>query len=324
MNDGMPVVADSAFARHVLHGKTISWLDGEQSAPRIVSRQFAQAEITELVVPPIRVAQGTSTKNDKRYHLVCMLDGHGRYRCEAGEFSQECGDIVLINSAEACEVTSPVGTHILRWSLPRELLAPLLPAGELSTMRIPAAGGLNRVLGRHALELARQAGDIPAEAQGGLLVHLCGLIGLTIEMGANRPAPRCRNYRGQVRQRILAYVETHLRDPDLTARRAAEDLGISPRTLYAVLEDRSVGFADLVARRRVERSLALLAIPEPDAMPIAEVAYLSGFEDLSTYYRRFRRYMQMTPGCWRERGKRNQQCASFAHASSTMAHKPRP
>jgi len=303
MDDGMFVVADSAVAQQVLHGKTFSWLEDEQSVPRIVSRQFAQAEITELVVPPIHVAQNPSPDGDKRYHLVCMLDGHGHYRCEAGEFMQECGDIVLINSAEACEVTSPVGTHILRWSLPQDLLAPMLPAGELSTMCIPAAGGLNRVLGRHALELARQAGDIPVEAQGGLLVHLCGLIGLTLEMGANRPAPRCRNYRAQVRQRILGYVETHLRDPDLTARRAAEDLGISPRTLYAVMEECSTGFADLVARRRVERSLALLALPEPDTVPIAEIAYLSGFEDLSTYYRRFRRYKHMTPGCWREQFK---------------------
>jgi AraC-like DNA-binding protein len=291
--------ADSA--EPFLHRKTLHWLDGEQLRPRIANRRFAEAEISELVVPPVRVAQPSSPDGDLRYHLVCLLEGHGHYRCEAGEFTQTRGDTVLINSAEACEVTSPVSTHILRWSLPRDALAPMLPHGEVTTTRIPGSQGMNRVLNRHALELARAAGEIPIEAQRGLLLHLCGLIGLTLGPGADRRVGKARNYRMQMRQRILAYVESHSHDPGLTARRAAEELGISTRRLHAFLEESSLSFSDLVARRRVQKSLGLLERQEPDAVPITEIAYLSGFEDLSTYYRRFRRYMHMTPGEWRSR-----------------------
>lgn len=292
---------DADFALLPPNRKAFRWLGDEQPRPRLASRRFADAQISELVVPPVRVAQAASLEGDMPYHLVCLLDGYGRYRCKSGDFTQASGDIVLIDGAEACEVTSPVATHVLRWSLPRHALAPMLPLGNLTTTRLPGSQAINGVLSRHAIELARAAGDIPIEAQRGFLLHLCSLIGLTLTLGADRPSGRGRAYRVQMRQRVLAYVESHLRDPDLTARRAAEDLGISTRRLHALLEESDFSFSDLVAQRRVQQSLRLLQTREPDAVPITEIAYLSGFEDLSTYYRRFRRYMHMTPGDWRRR-----------------------
>jgi AraC-like DNA-binding protein len=294
-------IAPADFARHFLHRKAFDWLEGEPFRPRFVNRSFAEAQIEEVIVPPVRVSQAAAPDDDMPYHLVCLRDGYGHYRYETGEFTQGSGDVVLINSAEACEVTSPVNSHILRWTLPRNVLAPMLPEGELTTTCVPGSDGMNRLLNRHALDLALAARDIPLEAQHGLLLHLCGLIGLTLESSSERPDGAARNYRAQMRRRILAYVESHWRDPNLTARRAAEELGISTRRLHGFLQDGSQSFSDLVASRRVQQSLRLLQKQQPDAMPIAEIAYRSGFEDLSTYYRRFRRYMHMTPGDWRRR-----------------------
>lgn len=284
----------------VLPEKTFHWLDGARSQFRIAVRRFGGAEISEILAPPVRVTQSASSRRDMPCHLVCLLDGHNHYRCETGEFTQASGDIVLINGAEACEMKSGVSAHLLRWSLPNDALAPMLPTGELSTTRIPGYRGIGRVLHRHALELAREAAQIPLEAQRGLLLNLCSLVAIAIAPPAERYSASSRSHGSQMRHRIFAYIEQHLHNPNLNARSAATDLGLSARRLHSLLEECSLSFSDLVARRRVQQSLGLLERRGADAVPIAEIAFLSGFEDLSTYYRRFRRYMHTSPGDWRK------------------------
>lgn len=224
------------------------------------------------------------------------LEGHGRYTCAEHEFAQAPGDVMLLDGIEPCEVVHAGGARVLRWSLSEEMLAPVLPpSSRWPTRHFPARDGLNAVLARHARNLAHEAERLDLDAKRGLLTHLCGLVGLTIEASASPRPERRRNYRTHLRQRILTYIETHLRDPDLTARRAAEDLSMSPRWLHMLLGDAAISFADLVARRRLERSFDLLHDPASDPLSIAEIAFHSGFNDLSTFYRRFRDRYGTTP-----------------------------
>jgi AraC family transcriptional regulator, positive regulator of tynA and feaB len=286
----------------VLPQKEFEWL-GPERTPQIVQWRFAEAEVAEMAFPPVRVRQGTARTSCDYQHLVCLLEGCGHYQSEAGKFTQTRGDVVLLSSDEACEVVSPERTRIVRWSLPRSVLAPMLPNPKIGTTLLSGSAGLNRVLCRHARDIAHEVDAIPIEAQRGLLTHLCGLVGLALETRSQDSAQPRLNQRTQVRQRVLIYIDAHLLDPNLTARRAAEDLGISPRWLHSVLEDASLCFSDLVARKRVQQSLKPLEDADPHAMTIAEIAFQSGFDDLSTFYRRFRRYMHMTPGEWREQSR---------------------
>jgi AraC family transcriptional activator of tynA and feaB len=277
----------------VLPGKIIEPLGQEPATLRIRSRSFAEIDLSEIAAPPLKVTQASGDRY--RYHLILLLEGYGTYRSADDTFTQRPGDFVLLDTARPCQVVSPVGARLLRWSLPEDLLAPFLPVPD-AALHLPAGAGLMAVLSNHTQELAREAHELDREAQRRLLTHLCGLLGLAIEAHAAPQRERRCNYRAYQRQRILSYLEAHICDCGLTAKRAAKDLGISPRWLHALLEESGCRFRDLVTSRRLAKSRWHLEDPASDNLSIAEIAFLSGFNDLSTFYRRFGEHHQRTPG----------------------------
>jgi AraC-like DNA-binding protein len=286
-----------------LWGKTIETRCNHPGAVRIRERSLADALLAEIEAPPVKVKQdGSAGSSAHRFHVVLLLEGSGTYQWERGTAKQRPGDIVLVDIAEPSEVVSPIESQLLRWSFPETVIAPFLPLRDACpVLHLPARTGLMNVIAQHTRQLACEADRLDHTAQHGLLTHLCGLLGLAMEAEATpTPARRC-NYRSFQRQRVLSYIETHLRDPHCTAKRAAHDLGMSARWLHALLENMADSFSGIVARRRLERSLVLLQDPASDHLSITEIAFLSGFNDLSTFYRRFGEHYGTTPRAARRR-----------------------
>lgn len=287
-----------------LWNKTIDVHCDNPEALSIRERSVGDAVMAEIAAPPLTVTQDSAGgDNPHRFHLVLLIEGYGVYRWADGTVTQRPGDVVLMDTTESSQVIADVDNRVLRWSFPERLIAPFLPASDsLAVLHLPARDGLMTVLARHIRELAREADQLDGNAQQGLLAHLCGLLGLAIEAEkTSRPARRC-TYRFHQRQRILTYIETHLDNCGLTAKRAARELGMSPRWLHALLEDAGIGFADLVAHRRLEKGFRLLEASASNHLSIAEVAFRCGFNDLSTFYRRFGERYGATPGEVRRKG----------------------
>jgi len=100
------------------------------------------------------------------------------------------------------------------------------------------------------------------------------------------------------RRRVIAFVERHLDEPDLSPTRAAQTLGMSIRQLHALFEETDVSFAQHVRIRRLQRARQLAASHR--TMKIADIAYACGFESLRTFHRSFRDAYGVAPGEWRE------------------------
>ncbi len=101
--------------------------------------------------------------------------------------------------------------------------------------------------------------------------------------------------------RIRAYVDMHLSDPALCATGAAQALGMSVRSLHLALASADETFGALVKRRRLAACQCLLRQPG-STRTIAEIAFASGFNSLSSFYRAFRRVYgsrprPVTPAC---------------------------
>ena len=285
-----------------LWGTTVDAQTDRPEALAIRQSFLADAMLVAIAAPPVTVTQGGSNGDSPhRFHLVLPDQGHGTYHWAHGTVTQRPEDIVLVDITEPSQLVSTVDSRLIRLSFPEEYIAPYLPSRYArAVLHLPAREGLMKVIAQHARALACEADRLDRVAQHALLAHLCGLLGLAIETEtSSRPARQ--RHRSFQRQRVLTYIETHLRDPDCTAKRAAHDLGMSVRWLHALLEGMADGFADLVARRRLETSLALLEDTASDHLSIAEIAFLSGFNDLSTFYRRFGEHYGMTPGNARRR-----------------------
>lgn len=103
--------------------------------------------------------------------------------------------------------------------------------------------------------------------------------------------------------RIMEYVRSHLRDPDLSAGRIAAEHHISVRQLYRILAGGDISLGDWIRQRRLEECRKELA-SNRFADPISVVARRWGFTDASSFARMFRAEFGTSPRDWREMNRR--------------------
>jgi len=103
--------------------------------------------------------------------------------------------------------------------------------------------------------------------------------------------------------RIMEYVRSHLREPDLSAGRIAAEQHISVRQLYRILADEGISLGDWIRERRLAECRKDLA-SKGFGDPISAVARRWGFTDASSFARMFRAAFGMSPRDWREMNRR--------------------
>jgi AraC-like DNA-binding protein len=113
---------------------------------------------------------------------------------------------------------------------------------------------------------------------------------------------------------VFDHIAVHLGDPDLSAARVGQRLGLSPRRVQQMLEAVGLSFSTHVRRMRLDEAHRLLSDPGHDHMRIADVAYAAGFRDLSYFNREFRRQFGQKPTAVRSGASAARQPAGRARA----------
>jgi len=98
------------------------------------------------------------------------------------------------------------------------------------------------------------------------------------------------------RYSVRAVIAILLREGNVTVRRAAQQLGISPRSLQRQLTETGASFSELVAEVRLETACHLLTESE---LSIAEIACRLGYSGPSSFSRIFMRLMKIQPAVYR-------------------------
>ncbi|GAC57570.1 putative AraC family transcriptional regulator [Gordonia hirsuta DSM 44140 = NBRC 16056] len=97
----------------------------------------------------------------------------------------------------------------------------------------------------------------------------------------------------QVHTRVLALIDQHFADPDLSAAQIAGWLAMSRRQLYRHYEGQDQTVAGLIAERRLEHARGLLA--QVPRLSLDMIAAASGFASAGTLRRRFSARYGTTP-----------------------------
>ena len=93
-------------------------------------------------------------------------------------------------------------------------------------------------------------------------------------------------------------LEADERAGGLAASTVARAVGMSERTLYRRLAEDGLTYQSVL--EKTQRSLAENLLSK-SAFSIAEVAFLTGFSEQSSFTRAFKRWVGLSPGAFRKR-----------------------
>ena len=109
-------------------------------------------------------------------------------------------------------------------------------------------------------------------------------------------APR---HKGQLASRILRRIESDHADPQLSPELVAGQIGVSKRYLQTLLAASGTSFVAELNAVRLDRASDLLSDPRTRGLPVADVAFRTGFLDPGYFTRCFRKRFGITPREWR-------------------------
>jgi len=201
------------------------------------------------------------------------------------------GDLMVWDSdvAGAYEITETVHKRTL--VLPRDMATALLPGFHL-----PAS---MRIVPRQASPvkplfdlLAVLSGTLAAMSQEATEKAAVLVVQMLADIGGSVLPDVGRRHVGELRERVLWYVEQNLADPTLNPATVAAAHYVSVRTLYHVMETLDVPLASHIRSRRLARCYADL-VSTGDS--VGDIATRWGFVSLPHFSRAFTKQYGIPP-----------------------------
>lgn len=225
-----------------------------------------------------------------------VLGGEAVFFHSGGCLTVGAGDVVLYDTARPYLFGFSTPMRKLLLDVPREVFAERFRSSVLpAPIALTASGTSPASRTLRSLLLSLALGKGPDHADD-LSLELLGM--LAAERAGDRPASPTRLLHLLVAK---DYIDRHLHDPGLSARRVASALGISVRHLSRVFEPEGLTPARYVLDRRLTKANADLADPASARTTVAEIAHRHGFTSQAHFTRVFRERFGRTPGAARPR-----------------------
>ena len=286
--------------------RAFTHLDPELSDPesdffaRIHHREAGASAVTHLSSSKYisrRLPAGIARCPDHDFYLNVVASGTIQGRQAGHERTISRGDIFILDNASPFELSlrsnGMFDSHVVRLRRTRTLEdrgAALLDFGGRH-----AGHRLMPILRMNLLQLAR-TGDMASDAEidyfGLAAARLVDLI-LSGDSTESVPTGSAEAWR-----LVRAEIDRHIADQDFSLAGLAAGLGVSPRYVQKVCAARDCTFSGYLRERRLSLAARRLETGRGHAS-IETIAHESGFRDLSTFYRSFKRRYGTTPGSYR-------------------------
>lgn len=276
--------------------------DADAFAARWVSHGIGQLRLLHLHAPAQRVthtgAAGSSGRAAPSIQLVYNLRGDSQTRMEGREFLLRAGQFVLLDNTRFYQMEMATEHEVVDLMMPQAWLERYLPGAQAHLgLPVDTRSGWGAPLGA-LLDTIIAGGLDTAPLPRPLVAEQLGSL-LALAMGPEREAAEVPRHRNQLASRILRRIEHDHADPDLSPEGVARHVGISKRYLQTLLAASGTSFVAELNATRLERASEILADPRLAAVPIAEVAFRTGFLDPAYFTRLFRKRFGITPREWR-------------------------
>lgn len=316
------------------------WRDGVQacfpgfsvrgpSAPaafgNISGTHFGTGQLWSIVSPSLlQVAYDPAPlpwERAQHFSLMLQLQGSTLARQRDRAVQIRPAGMCIIDGSQPFELSvGSVASHIAVMQMPRRTVLAQHPFLEnLTLAHFDALDGGAVLLRTLLLSAAENAPSLRDHQRSSALAGIIQLLGGLLQPAAeNGPQWRVRA--------ALAFIESHLSDPELTATRVASAQAVSRRRLDQLMVDwTGRALSSHIWFRRLEHAAGGLADPCFASWTVTQIAIAAGFENLAHFTRTFRRRYGMTPTQWRAvpSGRQSDQGGARARRGARSAGKVR-
>jgi AraC-like DNA-binding protein len=212
------------------------------------------------------------------------------------------GQLALYINTEPLDARARTDICVVGVSLPRrQLVERVAQADNLALSPLdassPAVWHLRRYLD-FLLDPDGFGGDpsLIAHVEGTLIDLAALALGAT---GEAAEIARLRGLKAARLREIVAEIKAGFAAPDFSADAVGAKLGLAGRYVQNLLSETGVSFTERVLELRLQKARAMLADPRHDRLKVSEIAYASGFNEVSYFNRCFRRRFGTSPTQYR-------------------------
>lgn len=274
---------------------------GQPFLGNITTRSLSGLAVSRIAVAGHSVRRGRTelmhSQSDTVY-LVRQMAGSSAVSVGGAELRVETGDFILVDPNQAYELHFAGACRQLCIQVP----GPWLRARDIHDLapaigrRLAGTNAVARVLGSatDAL-LSGPAAGADADDAVELFMDVLEHALLRLRRGTVDAQVRVRPEAASLRR----FVDANFRREGLSPVDAATALGCSLRTVHTLSNELGTTFHRLLTARRLDEAARELA-QSPGGVRIAEVAYRSGFGDVSAFCRSFRTRFEVSASAYRE------------------------
>ena len=235
-------------------------------------------------------------KGDTDFTLIWTERGGFQFHGEGGTMLFAAGDAAVLFNGAIGTVEVPHEEKVLAVRLNGDMLrSAVRDLDQRDIVRVRSDNMPLQLVVRYIDSLVQGRPTAPA------LGHLAGTHIIDLMALALQPADQTS---GHIRvgalqtirlAAIRADILAHLGEVRLSAKAVARRQGLSERYLYLLFEQSGLSFSRFVTEERLKNALRMLLDPACGGMRISDIALASGFGDLATFNRAFRRRFGNTP-----------------------------
>jgi AraC family transcriptional activator of tynA and feaB len=284
------------------------FVDLEMRNAQAIEGRYAISELDDIRFVRARSRGGCYEVQRRDWHIASAESGHffvclplkGEIRLRQDESTCVLGptDIGFVDSRREYTVGLPASADALWVRLEASCLDWRLPTNpDIFARRISSASGIGRVASTFLRSVAVQTGHLPLQSRRSVASMVSDLLAeaAAYVSGERVDGGRFRAGSQRTLDRARIFVEQHLDEEDLSPSRIASAIGISSRYLGQLFAAEGQTTMGWVSQCRLERCRSRLAKEIWRPGLITDLAFASGFSNVSSFNRAFKAAFGRTP-----------------------------
>lgn len=283
----------------MIHNVQVDNLSSRNFAARISGRRYGDVSCASFWSKPHDVSCGReqlSNAGSAGYLLSWQVAGEAHIEQGKARIRLAPGGIAIVDGRQPMHVAFPTEVRRIVAKLPARAVEERLPGFLKSpTLAFTPTGPLAEMLFSYLAQLSDEGSVLEPKDMELISENICNLLKIT----AGHAGLDSIDSKSLRQQAVVRYMRQKACDPDLTLDAVANHVNMSRRTVQKILQEINSSFTEFITE---ERLLSAAKKLHPSVrLPVSDIAYKSGFSDISHFNHLFKRRFGMTPSDYRER-----------------------